>query len=252
MTSRSLSFAFPASQTSTCTAFFLHSGISRVRPRTERDHVYAESILVGYTTWKRDDIKFFVNNCDELKNNWQGPDYDLNAKNCVDFARDFCQLILTTDTRRSPLEHESSCWPAEMSSSSLRLSSAAEHVVNGRRSGKMNGGTEVAENGKINGQHDHTNSTDHKRTSYRIDVASSSPSPPPKPYHSNPPLPLQLSARGSSCSSNAWSAAAGGSSSASDGRTTHASSIAPLENLDKLVKFLPKLGNLAISSHSRS
>ncbi|CAD7938007.1 unnamed protein product [Amoebophrya sp. A25] len=76
-------------------------GISRVRPRISRDHIYAESIPIGQTRYSRREVQKMLQS---MQIDWLGGEYDLNGKNCVDFARALsARLLYDTDLGGSPL-----------------------------------------------------------------------------------------------------------------------------------------------------
>lgn len=72
-----------------------------------QQQVYAESIPVGYTNIKsRGRVQQIVN---RMKTVWLGAEYDLNTRNCVDFARAFCEE-LGVDTVPASLDKFVKSW----------------------------------------------------------------------------------------------------------------------------------------------
>lgn len=66
-------------------------GISKGRPRLNRDHEYKESIPLGETKFTRRQIRGIVQ--EELTSLWQANSYCLKSKNCCDFAEKFCERL---------------------------------------------------------------------------------------------------------------------------------------------------------------
>lgn len=76
------SFAYQPHQT--------RSGISCDPPKTHPQHHYRQTVKLGYTQFKDEEISEIMSS---LVEEYPGDDYDLLRRNCCHFADDFCQRL---------------------------------------------------------------------------------------------------------------------------------------------------------------
>jgi hypothetical protein len=66
------------------------SGVSRGKPRSDPDHTYRQTIYLGLTPLRVEDIKELTV---KISNDWRGDEYDELVHNCCHFADELCLLL---------------------------------------------------------------------------------------------------------------------------------------------------------------
>lgn len=73
------------------------TGIYLCEPKSNTGHSYRESILLGYTSTSRKELRKLTK---EMKKEWMGPSYRLISKNCIHFSSAFSQRLGVAEVPR--------------------------------------------------------------------------------------------------------------------------------------------------------
>eukprot|EP00435_Cladocopium_sp_Y103_P054098 s138_g17.t1 len=73
------------------------TGIYLCEPKSNTGHSYRESILLGYTSISRKELRKLTK---EMKKEWMGPSYRLISKNCIHFSSAFSQRLGVAEVPR--------------------------------------------------------------------------------------------------------------------------------------------------------
>jgi len=73
------------------------TGIYVCEPKSNTGHSYRESILLGYTSTSRKELRKLTK---EMKKEWMGPSYRLISKNCIHFSSAFSQRLGVAEVPR--------------------------------------------------------------------------------------------------------------------------------------------------------